>query len=109
MVDPETISAVLSLWLAVLARRYPSSGAHDQSEIQRARQSQYFRIISNDCVPQGVPQGKAIGRWLSSQTALHTITLTQLGPLANNRQTKNAPIFGVSFSSRYLRFRAVPE
>lgn len=109
MADPETISAVLSLWLAVLARRYPSSGAHDQSEIQRARQSQYFRIISNDCVPQGVPQGKAIGRWLSSQTALHTINLTQLGPLANSRQTKNAPIFGVSFSSRYLRFRAVPE
>lgn len=109
MADPETISAVLSLWLAVLARRYPSSGAHDQSGIQSARQSQYFRIIGNDCVPQGVPQGKAIGRWLSSQTALHTITLTQLGPLANNRQTKKAPIFGVSFSSRYLRFRAVPE
>ena len=109
MAVPEIISAILSLWLAVLARRYPSDQSNIQDGNETHRRPQYYRIIGNDCVPQGVPQGKAIGKWLSSQTSLHTTTLTQSGQLAKKQQTKGAPMFGVSFSSRCLRFRAVPE
>ena len=107
--DPETLSAILSLWLAVLRRRYPLNGRNDQGGNETPRQPQYYRIIGNDCVPHGVPQGKAIGKWLSPQTSLHTTKLTPVGRLAKNRQAKNAPMFGVSFSSRYLRFRPIPE
>ncbi len=107
--EPETISAILSLWLAVLVRRFPLNRARAQDESETARQAQYYRIINNDCVPQGVPQGKAIGKWLSSQSSLHTTTLTQLCQLPNDRQARTVPMFGVYFSSRHLRFKAVPE
>lgn len=108
--DPEAFSAILSLWLAVLIRRYPMYKARTRGENEIAwQQPQSYRIISNDCVPQGVPRGEAIRKWLSSQTPVHTTSLRQLGQLPADRQAKETPMFGISFSSRYLRFRAVPE
>lgn len=107
--DPETISAILILWHAVLERRDSLHRAGAQAENEAPRRPQYYRIIGNDSVPNGVPQGKAIAKWLSPQTALHTLNLTQFGRLSEDRQMKDAPVFGVQFSSRRLRFRATPE
>lgn len=107
--DPETISAILILWLAVLERRDSLHRASAQTESETPSRPQYYRIIGNDSVPNGVPQGKAIAKWLYSQTALHTLNLTQFGRLSDDRQMKEVPVFGVQFSSRYLRFRAAPE
>lgn len=107
--DPETISAILILWLAVLERRDSLHRASAQAESEALRRPQYYRIIGNDSAPTGVPQGEAIAKWLSPQTALHTLNLTQFGRLSEARQMKDVPVFGVQFSSRYLRFRAAPE
>ena len=100
--DPETFSAILSLWLAVLVRRHYRDGTQD--ELDRAQQSQYYRIIGNDRVPPCVPQGKTVGKWFFPGTALHTMNLG-----SNGGQKNNAPIFGVQFSFSRLRFRAVNE
>lgn len=107
--DPETIAAILILWLAVLERRDSMHRAGAQAESEAPQRPQYYRIIGNDSVPNRVPQGKAIEKWLSSQTALHTLSLTQFGRLQEDRQLKDVPVFGIQFSSRYLRFRAASE
>ena len=104
--NPETISAILFLWLAVLERR---DSLRREAESEAPRRPQYYRIIGNDSVPHGVPRGKAIGKWLSSQTTLHTLHSTQLGRLSEDQQVEYAPVLGVQFSSRHLRLRAVPE
>lgn len=98
--DSGTMAAILSLWLAVLGHRYPLSEARPQDENETARRPQCYRIISNDRIL--VLLGHAIGKWLSPQTSLHTA-------LSEERQGKNAPIFGISLSSRYSRFRGLAE
>ena len=103
--DPGTISAILSLWLAVLARPNPPKRVQALDENETARRPQYYRIISNDCVPDG----KDISKWLSSQTTLHMTTVTQLGRLPKDRQAKSAPVFGIYFSSHNMRLRALAK
>ena len=102
--DPETFAAILSLWVAVLVRRHSLDRSKAQNESETAPQPQYYRIIGNDSVPQGVPRGRAISRWLSSEVDLH---MMNLGP--DERQTKSAIVFGIHFSSRHLRFKAMNE
>lgn len=102
--DPETFTAILSLWVAVLVRRQSLDRGNAQNVSETSRQPQYYRIIGNDSVPQGVPKGRDISRWLSSGLDLYMVNL---GP--DERRTKNAPIFGVYYSSRHLRFKAMSE
>lgn len=99
--DPGTISAILSLWLAVLARRNPSKKSRPLNENETARQPQFCRIISHE----SVPHSQDIKKWLSSQTTLHKTTMTRIGRLTEDRQAESAPVFGISFSFSFHRVR----
>ena len=104
--DSGTMTAIISLWLVVLGHRYPLSKARAQDENETARRPQYYRIISNNRIL--VPLGNAIGKWLSPQTPLLT-NLSLFGRSLEERQAKNAPIFGMYLSSRYSRFKGLAE
>jgi len=96
--DPETIAAILSLWLVVLRTRGSSNlvrGQHRPRDVTLQRK--YSRILGN----VHAPQGRYLRRWIAPETPLQISALPVV-------RVDTDPVFGMSFSSDYLMIEHLP-